>query len=75
MFSEFAGQAQLHDICKTLNYFSLSSVQTGCLSAFSASFGMFSKFAASTLGLYLQRDNISLLNENYNYQSEQKGWS
>ena len=34
---------------------------------------MFSKFAASTLHLYLQRDNIGLLNENYNYKSEQKG--
>ena len=33
---------------------------------------MFSKFAASTLRLYLQRDNIGLLNENYNYKSEQK---
>ena len=35
---------------------------------------MFSKFAASTLRLYLQRDNIGLLlNKNYNYKSEQKG--
>ena len=34
---------------------------------------MFSKFAASTLCLFLQRDNIGLLNENYNYKSEQKG--
>ena len=33
---------------------------------------MFSKFAASTLCLFLQRDNIGLLNENYNYKSEQK---
>ena len=33
---------------------------------------MFSKFAALTLRLYLQRDNIGLLNENYNYKSEQK---
>ena len=36
---------------------------------------MFSKFAASTLRLYLQQDNIGLLNENYNYKSEQKWWS
>ena len=34
---------------------------------------MFSKFAASTLRLYLQQDNIGLLNENYNYKSEQNG--
>ena len=34
---------------------------------------MFSKFAASTLRLYLQRDNIGLLNENYSYKSEQNG--
>ena len=34
---------------------------------------MFSKFAASTLRLYLQRDNIGLLNENYSYKSEQSG--
>ena len=34
---------------------------------------MFSKFAASTLRLYLQRDNIGLLNENYNYKSKQNG--
>ena len=33
---------------------------------------MFSKFAASTLRLYLQRDNIGLLNENYSYKSEPK---
>ena len=34
---------------------------------------MFSKFAASTLRLFLQRDNISLL-ENYNfYENEQNG--
>ena len=33
---------------------------------------MFSKFAALTLHLYLQQDNIGLLNENYNYKSEQK---
>ena len=32
---------------------------------------MFSKFAASTLRFYLQRDNIGFLNENYN-KSEQK---
>ena len=34
---------------------------------------MFSKFAASTLRLYLQRDNIGLLHENYNCKSEQNG--
>ena len=33
---------------------------------------MFSKFAASTLRLYLQQDDIGLLNENYIYKSEQK---
>ena len=33
---------------------------------------MFSKFAASTLRLYLQRDNMGLLNEDYNYKNEQK---
>ena len=31
---------------------------------------MFSKLAASTLRLYLQRDNIGLLNENYNYKKK-----
>ena len=35
---------------------------------------MFSKFAASTLRLFLQRDNIGLL-ENYSYKSEQNGGS
>ena len=34
---------------------------------------MFSKFAASTLRLYLQRDNMCLLNENYNYKSDKNG--
>ena len=34
---------------------------------------MFSKFAASTLRLCLQRDNIGLLNGNYSYKSEQNG--
>ena len=36
---------------------------------------MFSKFAASTLRLYLQRDNIGLLKEkNYSfYEDEQNG--
>ena len=33
---------------------------------------MFSKFAALTLHLFLQRDNIGLL-ENYSYKSEQNG--
>ena len=33
---------------------------------------MFSKFAASTLRLYLQRDNIGLLQEDYSYKNEQK---
>ena len=33
---------------------------------------MFSKFAASTLCLFLQRDNIGLL-ENCSYKSEQNG--
>ena len=33
---------------------------------------MFSKFAALTLRLYLQRDNIGLLNENYNYKVNKK---
>ena len=32
---------------------------------------MFSKFAASTLRLFLQRDNIGLL-KNYSYKNEQK---
>ena len=36
---------------------------------------MFSKFAASTLRLYLQQDNIGLL-ENYSfYENEQNGGS
>ena len=30
---------------------------------------MFSKFAASTLRLHLQRDKIGLLNRNYSYKS------
>ena len=35
---------------------------------------MFSKFAASTLRLYLQRDNIGSLKENYSfYENEQNG--
>ena len=34
---------------------------------------MFSKFAASTLHLYLQRDNMGLLNKDYNYKNEQNG--
>ena len=37
---------------------------------------MFSKFAASTLRLHLQRDKIGLLNRNYSYKSyksEQNG--
>ena len=35
---------------------------------------MFSKFAASTLRLYLQRDNIGLLKKNYSfYENEQNG--
>ena len=34
---------------------------------------MFSKFAASTLRLYLQRDNIGILNEDYNYKMNKNG--
>ena len=56
--------------------FNLSSIQTSCLSAFfQRVLGMFSKFTASTLRLYLQQDNMGLLNEDYNYKNEQKWWS
>ena len=34
---------------------------------------MFSKFAALTLRLYLQRDNIGLLQEDYSYKMNKNG--
>ena len=52
MFSKFAGRAQLCDICKNMRIvFNLGSIQTGCLSAFLASFANVFKICCFDLAL------------------------
>ena len=62
MFSKFTERAQLCNICKNMRIlFNIARYRPVACRPFQRVLRTFSKFAASTLRLYLQRDNIGLL--------------